>query len=290
MRFAENDGEPFCPWCGHKHVYSIRTRQKWRCKSKSCGRDFSATSDTVFASRKLPFRDLLLLVAYQSQAKKNFNAIDMSCELEVQYKTAFVWCHKLREAIATSQHEGKLRGQIEIDGAYFGGYIKPKNSFPLRQDRRRLPHRESKRQCVVIVRERGGRSRALVCSESEAAHIVPKFIEPGSVIFTDDAVEYNRLAARYKLVKVNHSEHYSDGEGCTNWAESYFARLRRAEMGIHHHFAGTYLFNYANEISWREDRRRYPSNDNYKELLRITTQHPVSRQWKGYWQRRKEAA
>ncbi len=290
MRFAENGGEPFCPSCGHKHVYSIRTRSKWRCKSKTCGRDFSATSQTVFASRKLCFRDLLLLVAYQSQAKKNFNAIDMSCELEVQYKTAFVWCHKLREAIATNQHAGKLRGEVEIDGGYFGGYIRPQNNFPLRQDRRRIKHNESKRQCVVVLRERGGRSRALICSEGEAARKAPDLIEPGSVIYTDDLADYNRLAARFKLIKVNHSENYSDGEGCTNWAESYFARLRRAEMGVHHHFAGKYLFNYANEISWREDRRRYPANENYEELLRITSKHPVSRQWKGYWQRRKEAA
>lgn len=290
MRFAENDGEPFCPWCGHKDVYSISTRRKWRCKSKACGRDFSATSQTVFASRKLSFQSLLLLVACQSRVAKNLNAIDMSCELEVEYKTAFVWCHKLREAITAHQHTGTLHGQIEIDGAYFGGYIKPKNSFPLRQDRRRLIREQGKRKCVVVFRERNGRSRAFVCSESEAAHRAPKVIEPGSVVYTDDAVEYNRLAARYELIKVNHSERYSDGDACTNWAESYFARLRRAEMGVHHHFAGTYLLNYANEISWREDRRRYPANKNYEELLRIASHHPVSRQWKGYWQRRKEAA
>lgn len=169
MRFAENGGEPFCPWCGHKEVYSIRTRRKWRCKSRSCGRDFSATSNTIFASHKLSFQNLLLLVAYQSRVAKNFDAIDMSCELGVEYKTAFVWCHKLREAITAHQHKGTMRGQIEIDGAYFGGYIKPKNSFPLRQDRRRLIREQGRRKCVVVFRERNGRSRAFVCSESDAA-------------------------------------------------------------------------------------------------------------------------
>lgn len=290
MRFAENGGKPFCPWCGHKEVYSIPTRRKWRCKSKCCRRDFSATSGTVFASRKLSFGDLLLLIAHQSNVAKNLSAIDMSKRLEVQYKTAFVWCHKIREAVTSHQHTGKLRGAVEIDGAYFGGYIKPKNSFPQRQDRRALQRLQGKRQCVVIFRERGGRSRALICSEREAAYKAPEFIEPGSIIYTDDATVYNRLAAHYKLVKVNHSERYSDGDACTNWAESYFARLRRAEIGTHHHFANDYLLNYANEISWREDRRRHPANDNYEELLRIATHHPVSRQWKGYWQRRKDAA
>ena len=47
---------------------------------------------------------------------------------------------------------------------------------------------------------------------------------------------------------------------------------------------------YANESSWREDRRRYTNEENYDQLLNLTTHHPVSRQWKGYWQRRKEAA
>ena len=39
-------------------------------------------------------------------------------------------------------------------------------------------------------------------------------------------------------------------------AESFFSRLRRAEIGIHHHIAGPYLAAYAAEMGWREDRRR----------------------------------
>jgi transposase-like protein len=158
VRFAENGGDPYCPWCGHKEVYSLQTRRKWRCKSKSCGRDFSPTSGTVFASRKLSFQSLLLLVAYQSRVAKNLNAIDMSCELEVQYKTAFVWCHKIRETITAHQHTGKLRGKIEIDGGYFGGYIKPKNSFPLREEEVRCHHARTKRPepRLCLLRKRSG--------------------------------------------------------------------------------------------------------------------------------------
>jgi hypothetical protein len=28
---------------------------------------------------------------------------------------------------------------------------------------------------------------------------------------------------------------------CTNWAEEFFSRMRRAEAGHHHHLAGPYL-------------------------------------------------
>lgn len=289
VRFAENGGEPFCPWCGHKEVYAITTRRTWKCSSKECRRTFSATSRTIFASRKLPYRDLLLLAAHFVNAAKGLSAIRMSQELEVTYKTAFVWKHKLREAITTTQHIGTLRGKVEVDGAYFGGYIKPRNHRPLRQDRRRVPRRTSKRQCVVIFRERRGRSMALVCAEHEAARLIDQIVEPGSEVFTDQATHFGRMAARYVLRTVNHSEQYADGDVSTNWAESYFARLRRAELGTHHHIAGPYLLGYANESSWREDRRRYSNEENYAELLTLTSHHPVSRQWKGYWQRRKAA-
>ena len=289
IRFAENDGKPFCPRCGHREVYTISTRQKWKCKARNCQRQFSATSGTSFASRKLPFRDLLLLVAHFANALKGITAIRLKQELEVSYKAAFVRLHKLREVLAAHQQANSLRGAIEIDGAYFGGHVRPKNTKPKRVDRRRLIHRSSKRQCVVIFRERNGRSRPVVCSENEAAAIAHTVIEPGSVIYTDENSDYNRLAARYVLHMVNHSERYAEGDRSSNWAESYFARLRRMELGTHHHIAGPYLAAYVNEVSWREDRRRCSNLENYDALLGLATRAGVSRQWKGYWQRRKVA-
>jgi hypothetical protein len=58
------------------------------------------------------------------------------------------------------------------------------------------------------------------------------------------------------LTRINHQEAYSFNGACTNQAEEYFSRLRRAEIGTHHHIAGAYLLRYAQESSWREDNRR----------------------------------
>jgi hypothetical protein len=50
---------------------------------------------------------------------------------------------------------------------------------------------------------------------------------------------------------------YSTNTGVhTNWAESFFSRISRAEIGIHHHIAGPYLQHYADENAWRENHRR----------------------------------
>lgn len=289
-RFAENDGKPFCPWCGHKEVYAITTRRKWKCAAKGCRRQFSATSGTIFASRKLSHKKLLIAAVYFMWGPKGESAIRLSHRLLVSYPTAFVLQHKLREAITTEQQKHWLRGQVESDGAYFGGHVRPRNNAPARVDRRRLNHRSDKRQCISVMRERGGRSRAFAVSEAEAARMVPDIVEPGSIIYTDEAKHWNRLSARYDHRTVNHSERFSDGDKSTNWAESYFSRVRRSEIGHYHHISGRYLDAYANELSWREDRRRYDDAQNHSELIRITTHHPVSRQWKGYWQREKMAA
>jgi hypothetical protein len=56
--------------------------------------------------------------------------------------------------------------------------------------------------------------------------------------------------------RINHQEAYSLDGACTNWAEEFFSRMRRAEIGHHHHIAGQYLLRYAQEASWREDNRR----------------------------------
>jgi hypothetical protein len=56
-----------------------------------------------------------------------------------------------------------------------------------------------------------------------------------------------------EMKRINHQEAYSLDGACTNYVEEYFSRLRRAEIGIHHH-AGAYWLRYAQESSWREDR------------------------------------
>ncbi len=72
---------------------------------------------------------------------------------------------------------------------------------------------------------------------------------------------------------------------CTNQAESYFSRLRRMEIGTHHHISGRYLQAYANEAAWREDHRRQANGTQYALIAKAALAHPVSQAWKGYWQR-----
>ncbi|MCH7540026.1 MAG: IS1595 family transposase [Proteobacteria bacterium] len=210
----------------------------------------------------------------------------MSRDLGVQYKTAFVLAHKLREAMGAEMKDRKLNGHVEIDGAYFGGYVKPENVKAERKDRRLVKHQSGKRRAVVVMRERKGRALTFVFPrEDDAVPTISRRVVPGSTVYADEASGWDELHARFALRRVSHSIAFVDEDCCTNQAESYFSRLRRAEIGTHHHISGPYLYAYANEMAWRENNRRRPNGALYLLATSAALAHPVSREWKGYWQR-----
>ncbi len=103
LRWPETDGRPVCPHCGCTICYTCPRsagHSRWRCKA--CRGDFSVTSGTLFAWHKLPPRTYLLAIAVFCNEVKGKSMLAFARDLDVQYKTAFVLAHKLREAMASS--------------------------------------------------------------------------------------------------------------------------------------------------------------------------------------------
>ena len=192
-------------------------RRIWKCKR--CNHQFSVTSGTIFASHKLPFRDYLLASAIFVSAVKGISALQHGRDLDVQYKTAFVLAHKLREAIGATQSEGELSGVVEVDGAYVGGGSRQANEAADRTDRR--AEHPAGRQSVVIARQRDGRTLPVVVSkEADAVPFIRQHVAPGTVVHADEAPGWDWLHAHYQMMQINHSVAYSLNGACTNWAES----------------------------------------------------------------------
>ena len=241
IRWANNDGEPVCPSCGCVAVYAYKSRPIFKCKG--CMGQFSVTSGTIFASRKLAIRDILAAIAIFVNGAKGISALQLSRDLDVQYKTAFVMAHKLREAMGAKVQSEEISGEVEIDGAYFGGYVKPANEKANRRDRRLLENRTGKRRVVVIMRERSGTTLPFVVkAEADGVARIAATVQAGSVIFADEASHWDALHGRFETKRINHSEAYSTADACTNMAESFFSRLRRAEIGTHHHISAVATF------------------------------------------------
>src|SRR5207237_3607150 len=133
-----------------------------------------------------------------------------------------------------------------------------------RSDRRLRRNRAGKRTVVVIIRERGENGRTLpgvFRSEIEALNFIRRQVPQGTTLYADEAGSWNDLHSRYELHRINHQEAYSIPEQqiYTNNAESFFSRMRRAELGHHHHVADPYLIRFAQEAAWREDHPREPN-------------------------------
>lgn len=284
IRWADTEGEPVCPRCGCMEPYDIATRRKFKCRA--CYHQFSVTSGTLFASRKMSFTDLLAAICIFSNAVKGISALQLSRDLDCQYKTAFVLSHKLREAMAADLKGVQLSGEVEIDGAYFGGHIRPSNLKEERVDRRLAKHQTGTRRVVIALRQRGGRILTFVRrTEAEGVDIAKRAVPGSAKLYADEASHWDDLHRSHPMGRINHSQAYSLNGAHTNNVESYFSRLRRMVRGQHHHVSPQYLYQYANEAAFKEDHRTLANGAMAHRTLGLAMASPVSRQWAGYWQR-----
>lgn len=229
MRWPETEGEAVCPRCDCTETYSITSRRKFKCVA--CYHQFSVTSGTIFSSRKLSYTDLLAAIVIFVNGAKGVSALQVSRDLDVQYKTAFVLSHKLREAMAAEDAAQILTGEVELDGAYFGGHIRPANRKTERRDRRLAIYQTGKRQVVVVGRERGGESLTFVAkSEALGGELAASRIHHMATVHADEASHWDVLHSKFDTYRINHQHSYSDGIACTNQAESFFSLTCSPEM------------------------------------------------------------
>lgn len=293
LRWADTNGAPICPKCGSLDAYDCRRPNgapRFRCRS--CKADFSITSDTLFAWHKMPLRTYLFAIVIFCNEVKGKSMLALSRDLGASYKSCFVLAHKLREAMAEELRGRTLGGPgavVEVDGGYFGGHVRPANFKENRRDRRYRANKSGKRKVVVVIRERGGNTLPGVFrNEGDAlAFITQRVSKETAEVHADEAGSWNALHERFEMRRINHLEAYSDGQACTNQAESFFARMRRGELGHHHHVAGPYLIRYAQEAAWREDARRVDNGSQVRRVALLGLNRKPSVDFCGYWQRHK---
>lgn len=283
-----------CPHCGalDNHRF-VRLQKRWRCRH--CYKAFSVTSGTVFSHHKLPLQTLLGAIVLYANAVKGLSALQMARDLHVQYKTAYVLLHKLRESLWLTKDTDLLTGEVEIDGGYMHTYVRPKNRKSERPDLRLAEH-QNPNKCVILVlrqrspeRRRGAvKTRIFVLPSENATDIravVAANVAPGAHLITDEAPGFTTLGAKWEHSVVTHAEEYQTEEGVNeNQAESFIARFRRLLMGQIHKLQRKYLDVYAHEIAFREDNRRQPNGDNFRTILGKCLALAPSRNWSKYWQ------
>lgn len=143
-------------------------------------------------------------------------------------------------------------------------------------------------------RLRGGKTLPGVFrNEADALTFIRQRVAPQNTLYADEAAAWNVLHARYTLHRINHQEAYSlrdEAQTHTNNAEGFFSRMRRGEIGHHHHVAGPYLIRFAQEAAWREDHKRVSNGEQVDRIVALVMNCQKSAEFCGYWQRRVKAA
>lgn len=292
--------EVTCPVCGviGKHYFKT-TRKQWQCKD--CGHTFSVTSGTIFAFHKLPLKVYLGAIAIYTNAAKGISALQLGRDLGVQYKTAFVLAHKIRESLMEQRELEKLDGEIHMDGAYVNGHIRPKNKKADRIDRRLAVNQKPNKRCVFVMRQKcqelaAGANKTITFvlkseNQSDVSKLADAHVTKSSTICADENNAYDPLHAKFDTHRVNHSVEYRADDGTTNnLAESYFSRFRRMQYGQVHKFRNLYLANYANEAAYREDTRRWSNGAIFSDIAKKCAHTRTHNDWCGYWQGNKRQA
>lgn len=257
VRWGDNDGKPFCPRCGHTHIYTLKESDRvarWSCAA--CRFRFSVTSETIFSNRKMSLRDTLFAAALFLGQSNGKSMMSLSREMDVQYRTTHALCTKFRTAISAAQGDIQLSGEVQVDGAYFGGHLRPTNWINPNTGKRVYHTAWNNRKVIVVAREAGGRTVTVVCDkESEAAFALRRHIAKGSTIIVDMAFAWSSMEELWEILRVDHHKAYSVESSSTNLAESFHSQMRK--MYAHHgHISAKYLPLYAAEMAWRHDYRR----------------------------------
>jgi hypothetical protein len=109
---------------------------------------------------------------------------------------------------------------------------------------------------------------------------------------TSRGVAYGALwAALVRAAAVYSRDEGRMIDGARPCESSGWQQGRRAQVAWtlhdnqHHHVSPHYLYQYATHAAWLEDHRRLGNGALARRALGLALRHPVSRNWKGYWQR-----
>ena len=92
--------------------------------------------------------------------------------------------------------------------------MKPANLRENHRDRRLRQNQSGKRQVVVVIRERDGKTLpGVFASEVAALNFIRSRIARGTEVYADEAGAWNELHGRFTMHRINHQEAYSLGDG-----------------------------------------------------------------------------
>jgi transposase-like protein len=261
-------GNPVCPHCGEAKPYKLKDGKNYRCKSKTCKKDFSVTVGTVFENTKIPLSTWIAATWVLSAHKKGISSCQLARDLGVTQKTAWFVLHRLRLIMDDNEPE-PLTDVVEIDETYVGGKWANMNKKRLAKMRE---SGEDNKTAVMGMVQRDGKARLTVIGKNTFKDMIREGVDKGAIVVTDTHPSYQGLDQEYAAHgTVNHSQgQYRNGMYYTNTIEGFFSLFKRTIIGTYHQISPKHLHRYCAESTYRINSRKDKDRDRFTTLLSNT--------------------
>lgn len=237
--------------CSCGGTYSIRLRRKLFQCSK-CRSQISPTANTIFHKSSTPLTLWFHALMVFSNAKSGISSKQLERHLAVTYKCAWRILGSIRGAL--QQFGRRLKGEVESDGAYFGGRKKAG------KDNKYLSEAFQAKTVVLGALERGGDMRATVVPNIRAT-TVRDFVERNiygkdTKLLTDGGKAYQTVGRQYDHHSVDHHVgEYVRGYVHVNSMENFWSHSKRSITGIHKSISKRHAQSYLNAFVFHHNNR-----------------------------------
>ncbi len=240
----------------------ISGRRQFQCSQ--CRFQIAPTANTIFHKSETPLTTWFSAILIFSNAKSGISANELARQLELYYKTAWRILYLIRKAL--TQDTDKLSGDVEMDGAYFGG--------------RRYGGKDNKgskalkaKSAVMAAVERGGDIKAEVVSDMTAdshwGFIQKNISQTNTRLLTDKSNRYDNAASGYKRESVDHGrKEYVRGDVHVNRIETFWSHVKRSIAGTHKIISKEYFQTYLDGFVFHYNNR-HSDKERFSALLGI---------------------
>lgn len=243
----------YCEKCGCTHYYFIKRSNVFQCRE--CGHQHYLLSGTIFQDNKLELYKLILGMYLFFTANKGISAIDLSNELDVNYKTALLLARKCRILMSNSISEKILDSMFyEADVAYIGSKSKESHKQGVATEQQPF--------LVILSTDKENKYPGFIklfpVSGDNSSNI-ERFIIKSIVMSQERILNTDGKTTFYTLKDRIHLQSekilYTENEHRLYWLNTIVGDIKNNITGIYHGVSKRDLPLFLNEQEWRFNHR-----------------------------------
>ncbi len=240
----------FCPKCGEKNCYEVKSRKPQPFRCRDCKYYFSVKVGTPMENSNKAVRKFMLYIHLLLTDRKGESALKLHKTLKVAYHTSWFMGHRVRTMMEAAEPI-VLEGNLQVDESFLGGKFA---NMPEWKRARMGGDPYANKIGVVGMVDEEGQFVAKQLEDGDADELlgfVLAHAEQGSTIDSDGELAYEQLPHfGYIHRSVNHkAKEYVGEDGQTvNRIEGIWGIMKRQYHGSHHWVSGKHVQRYIDEL------------------------------------------